>query len=203
MNESVLVLGGDLFSLIAAKVLKQSGLEVTWVSCRSGQESYGRELNRTLSHHPEMTNVLKFCVNEQEATIESLQRDDNIEVLESVKLINILDNGSFVDVRLNVDDKIKRLRCHHLICINRYFALQKKLRLEYGASTSGPTLPSNSVSRCHFMGEVSFLYFDQEQIPTWFEQLNRFIKTLGHKRRKPLPENRLKAVSPSEFGVRR
>lgn len=196
MKDSVLILGGDLFSLIAAQTLGKNGFDVTWVSSRKGlHTNYGRELNKALMSHPQIAKFFSYNQSSQEEAIESIQNNSDIKVLESADLLNIMDNGSIVDVRLKIDGKTVQLRTQHLLATNRYFALQKKLRLEYEAVENGNCLSELNISRCHFMGEVSHLYFQKEQIDTWFEQLNRFIKIYGirgSKKGQIKAQNRLK-----------
>ena len=183
-----MILGGDLFSLIAAQVLEKVGLDVIWVSCRQTQlTSYGRRLNEILSSHPKLQSYLNYCLSDPE----NLNADSspNIRTIENASLLNFLDNGSAVDVRLKVGNKIERHRVKHLICTNRYFSLHKKLRVDYSPSDHGMVLNPTSISRCHLLGEVTFLYFEEEQIDIWVDQLNYFIKTMRSKsHRKSAPK---------------
>ncbi|SMF36124.1 hypothetical protein SAMN06296036_1114 [Pseudobacteriovorax antillogorgiicola] len=176
-----MILGGDLFSLIAAQVLEKLGYEVIWVSSRlSQQTNYGQEINRTVTSHPRIAEYLSYLSTE-DPFLATDHMKERVKVIESASLLNFLDNGSFVDVRLKVQNKVHRYRPDYLIATNRFFNVQKKLRIPYEPSPWGDRLQQLSVSRCHMLGEVSFLYFKAEQIDAWFDQLNHFIKSMRYR----------------------
>lgn len=179
MNETVMILGGDLFSLLVSRILNRLGMKVIWVSCRqSYKTNYGRELDQVLMNSSSIRSRLDYLYLDTDRHKEMTSLPESISILEDASLVNFLDNGASVKVRIKVHQRTENYKCDYLISTNRYFSLHKKLGLCYETTPKGPQLSSMSLSRCHFIGEVTYLYFRADQIEEWFIQLNRFIKNI-------------------------
>lgn len=176
MPQQILILGGDLFSIVTSKVLAKLGHEVIWVSDTNPSCPYRKSLNEALACHDKLGQYLNYLNEEPETPI---------QILKDARLLNLLDNGINVDIRLKVQGRIQQYKVDQLIAINRKFHLHKRLQIDYVQDSLGQRLRETRISLCHMIGEVTFLYFDEEQIDLWFQQLNHFIRISGQQKRQP------------------